>query len=91
MRGSTTTRGFAILSQKMLHLLSGDVPQPTDGELRAYYDENRARYGRGATVTVEAVDVPAQLARRRGDVVLDSVPFRRGTGRPNAAYGGHAR
>ncbi len=61
-----------ILSQKMLQLLSGDVPQPTDGELRAYYQENRARYGRGATVTVEAVDLPAQLARRRGDVVLDA-------------------
>jgi hypothetical protein len=59
-----------ILSQKMLHLLSGDVPQPTDAELRAYYEENRARYGRGAAVTIEAVHVPAQLARRRQDAVL---------------------
>ncbi len=60
-----------ILSQKMLHLLSGDVPQPTDAELRAYYAENRARYRRGAAVTVEAVHVPAKLARRRQGAVLD--------------------
>jgi hypothetical protein len=49
-----------ILSQKMLHLLSGDVPQPTAAELRAYYEENRARYGREAAVTV---DVAAPGAR----------------------------
>jgi len=54
------TRGFddderirGILSQKMLHLLSGDVPQPTDAEIRAYYEENRARYGRAEAVTVD--------------------------------------
>src|SRR5688572_26799751 len=59
-----------ILSQKMLHLMSADVPQPTDAELRAYYEENRARYGRGPAVTVEAVHVPARLGRQR-DAVLD--------------------
>ena len=71
------SRGFddderirGILSQKMLHVLSGDVPQPTDAELRAHYEENRARYGRGETVTAEAVRVP-QLAHRRRDAVLD--------------------
>ena len=60
-----------ILSQKMLHLLSGDVPQPTDAELRAYYEANRARYGRGAAVTLEAVRVPAHLAPRQRHAVWD--------------------
>jgi hypothetical protein len=55
----------------MLHVLSGDVPQPTDPELRAYYEENRARYGRGASVTVEAVHAPTPFARRPQDEVLD--------------------
>jgi hypothetical protein len=61
----------SILSQKMLHLLSGDVPQPTDAELRAYYEGNRTRYGRDASVTVEAVHVPAQLARQEPNGLLD--------------------
>jgi hypothetical protein len=60
-----------ILSQKMLHLLSGDVPQPTDAELCAYYEENRSRYGRDEAVTVEAAHVPAQLVRRRRDAVVE--------------------
>lgn len=45
----------AILHQKMLHILAGDVPQPTDSELRAYFDHNRARYARRPAVTVEDV------------------------------------
>jgi hypothetical protein len=60
-----------ILSQKMLHLLSGDVPQPSDAALRAYYEENRARYRRDAAVTVEAVHVPAQLVGHRQAGVVD--------------------
>ena len=60
-----------ILSQKMLQLMSADVPQPTDAELRAYYENNRARYGRSPAVTVETVHVPAQGARH-GDAVLDA-------------------
>lgn len=43
----------AILYQKMLHVLSGDVPQPTDAELRRYFDDNRARYAGRPAVTVE--------------------------------------
>ena len=63
----------SILSQKMLHLLSGDVPQPTDAELHAYYEKNRTRYARGAAVTVEAVDALIDPGRRSGDAVLDPV------------------
>ncbi|MGD2045664.1 MAG: peptidyl-prolyl cis-trans isomerase [Gemmatimonadota bacterium] len=48
-----------ILVQKMLHVLSGDVIQPTDEELEAYYAMNRERYATDATVTVDEVVVPA--------------------------------
>ncbi|MEX2375503.1 MAG: peptidyl-prolyl cis-trans isomerase [Dehalococcoidia bacterium] len=41
-----------FLAQKMLHVLSADVIQPTDAELKAYFDVNRARYTSPATVTV---------------------------------------
>jgi PPIC-type PPIASE domain len=53
----------AILYQKMLHILSSDVPQPTDAELRAYFDENRSRYAGRPSVTVEDVFVPERLRR----------------------------
>lgn len=43
----------SILYQKMLHVLSGDVPRPTDAELRTYFDDNRARYAGRPAVTVE--------------------------------------
>ncbi len=33
-----------ILVQKMLHVLSGDVIQPTEAELTAYYNTNVERY-----------------------------------------------
>ncbi len=46
-----------ILIQKMLHILSGDVIQPTDEELAAYYDKNRDRYATDAAVTVDEVVV----------------------------------
>jgi peptidyl-prolyl cis-trans isomerase C len=46
-----------ILIQKMLHVLSGDVIQPTDEELAAYYDANPERYRRAAEVTVDEVVV----------------------------------
>ncbi len=45
----------SILYQKMLHVLSGDVPQPTDAELRKYLEDNRARYAAPPAVTVEDV------------------------------------
>ena len=33
-----------MLAQKMLHVLSGDIIQPTDDELQSYYQQNRERY-----------------------------------------------
>ncbi len=45
----------SILSQKMLHVLSTDVAQPSDDELREYYAKNRARYARAPSVTVDQV------------------------------------
>ena len=38
-----------FLAQKMLHVLSADVIQPTDAELEAYYSQNLARYQLPAT------------------------------------------
>ena len=46
-----------ILIQKMLHVLSGDVIQPSDDELAAYYAENLERYERSPTVTVDELVV----------------------------------
>jgi len=48
-----------ILVQKMLHVLSGEVIQPTDEELTAYYAMNSERYATAASVTVDEVVVPA--------------------------------
>jgi hypothetical protein len=47
-----------ILVQKMLHILSGDVIQPTDDELAAFYEQNRDSYAVDASVTVDEVVVP---------------------------------
>ena len=46
-----------ILVQKMLHILSGDVIQPTEEELAAFYEENREAYAVDATVTVDEIVV----------------------------------
>jgi hypothetical protein len=48
----------AILHQKMLHVLAGDVPQPTDRELQAYFQQHRDRYAGRPAVTVEEVVAP---------------------------------
>ena len=43
-----------ILVQTMLHYLRSDVvPPPTQAELRAYYEANRARYARAPAVTLD--------------------------------------
>ena len=42
-----------MLAQKMRHVLSGDVIQPDNTELRAYFDANRDRYTSLETVTVD--------------------------------------
>lgn len=59
-----------FLAQKMLHVLSADVIQPTDAELEGFFQANRARYASPATVTIEELVVavtgatPAPLLRR---------------------------
>ncbi|HSH76236.1 MAG TPA: peptidylprolyl isomerase, partial [Longimicrobiales bacterium] len=47
-----------ILVQKMLHILSGDVIQPTDEELARFYEANRERYTTDASVTVDELVLP---------------------------------
>ena len=48
-------RSDDILVQKMLHVLSGDVIQPTEDELREFYEANRASYTPEPTLTIEEV------------------------------------
>lgn len=48
-----------ILIQKMLHILSGDVIQPTGAELAAFYEQNADRYATDASVTVDEIVVRA--------------------------------
>ena len=48
-------RIHGVLAQKMLHVLSGGVIQPTDDELNAYYETNRSRYTMPPTVTLAEV------------------------------------
>ena len=42
-----------ILAQKMRHVLSGNVIQPTEAELQAYYDSNRSRFETPATMDLD--------------------------------------
>ncbi|PCJ27314.1 MAG: hypothetical protein COA96_03770 [SAR86 cluster bacterium] len=42
-----------ILAQKMRHVLSGNIIQPSVDELSIYYQENRQRYEYPSTVTVD--------------------------------------
>lgn len=46
-----------ILAQKMLHVLSGDVIQPTDVEVEEYYETNQTRYTSKPAVTVNEIVV----------------------------------
>lgn len=57
-----------ILVQKMLHVLSGDVIQPTEDELEEFYEANRAGYTPESTLTVEEV-VIAGGSPAAGDLV----------------------
>jgi hypothetical protein len=42
-----------ILAQKMRHVLSGNIIQPTDVELREYFEKNSARFETPASVTLD--------------------------------------
>ena len=44
-----------VLVQKMLHVLSGDVIQPTEDELGGFYEANRTRYTPEPTLTAEEI------------------------------------
>lgn len=57
-----------ILVQKMLHVLSGDVIQPTEEELRAFYEANRASYTPEPALTIEEA-VIAGGSPAAGDLV----------------------
>ena len=42
-----------ILYQKMLQLLASDAVEPTDDDLRAYYERNQTRYASSESMTLE--------------------------------------
>jgi hypothetical protein len=54
----------AILYQKMLHVLSGEVREPTEDELRQHLETHRARYAARPAVTVEDVVGPGGRVRQ---------------------------
>lgn len=60
-----------ILQQKLRHVLAGEVPQPTDAELTAYFEQQRARYAGRPAVTVEEVVVAAPSGPNVRPVRLD--------------------
>ena len=45
-----------VLVQKMMHVLSADVIQPSQSELEAYYADNRIRYVPEPSVTIDEVE-----------------------------------
>lgn len=57
-----------ILVQKMLHVLSGDVIQPTEDELREFYEANRASYTPEPELSIEEVVIAAG-STAAGDLV----------------------
>lgn len=61
-----------ILVQKMLHILSGDVIQPSDEELAAHYEANREAYATDAAVTVDEVVVAENATLPRA--LLEGTP-----------------
>ncbi len=54
-----------ILAQKMMHVLSAEVIQPTQAELEAYYTENRMWYIPQLSVTIDEVVVPEGSSQGR--------------------------
>jgi peptidyl-prolyl cis-trans isomerase C len=49
-----------VLVQKMLHVLSADVIQPTDDELAAWHREHAPRYTTAGRLTVDELIVPVE-------------------------------
>ena len=65
-----------ILAQKMRHVLSGEVIQPTEDELRTYYEANRTRYVPPPAVTLDELVVgsPDPLPESLADQLRRGVP-----------------
>ncbi|MYA35254.1 MAG: peptidyl-prolyl cis-trans isomerase [Gammaproteobacteria bacterium] len=66
-----------MLAQKMRHVLSGDVIQPDEAELRAYYEANRDRY-----TTLETVDVVELVFDTPDDPVEEALAVLAAGGEP---------
>lgn len=49
-----------LLAQKMRHVLSGDIIQPSPAQLQAYYEANPERYRHPARITVDEIVFDAQ-------------------------------
>jgi hypothetical protein len=64
-----------ILAQKMRHVLSGNIIQPTDDELQAYFVENSSRFETPASLTLDELvfDSRDPLADSIVDALLRSV------------------
>ena len=67
-----------VLVQKMMHVLSADVIQPTQAELEAYYADNQVRYVPESSVTIDGAAPPGGGAQSDAtplpfDVVKDLV------------------
>jgi hypothetical protein len=66
-----------ILAQKMRHVLSGNVIQPSEQELDAFYQQNQALYRQTARVTAtelvfnDTAPLPADVARQLADGVAE--------------------
>ncbi len=67
MQQDNDQRIHDILAQKMRHVLSGNIIQPTDDELQAYFEENRARFETPASLTLDELVFDAR------DPVADSI------------------
>jgi hypothetical protein len=65
-----------ILAQKMLHVLSGDVIQPTDIEIEEYYETNQTRYTSkpAVTVTETVVATESPLPAALSALLRDGTP-----------------
>ncbi len=60
-------RIYNILAQKMRHVLSGNIIQPTAAELGEYYQSNKSRYATQITLTID------ELVFNTGESLSDSI------------------
>lgn len=60
-----------VLAQKMRHVLSGSIIQPTDDELQEYYEENSSRFETPASLTLDELVFDSRDAL--ADSIIDSL------------------